>query len=111
MSEQVAGELQLLAAYMTDPAFRPDLDAKLPTALDFIYRYLKTDPMAVANDALEQKLFGGIGALPPRETAMGWRAADFARLLKPALVRSPVEVTIVGDMTEADAIDAVAATF
>lgn len=111
MSDQVPGELQLLAAYMTDPAFRPDLDTKLPTALDFIYRYMKTDPMTVANDAIEQRLFGGVGALPPRETALAWRAADFARLLKPALVGSPVEVTIVGDLDEADAIAAVASTF
>jgi zinc protease len=111
MSDQVPGEMQLLAAYMTDPAFRPDLDTKLPTALDFIYRYLRTDPMAVAGDAFEQKLFGGVGALPGRETALGWRAADFARLLKPALMQSPVEVTIVGDLAEADAIDAVAGTF
>jgi zinc protease len=111
LSEQVPGELQLLAAYMTDPGFRPDVDTKLPTALDFFYRYVKTDPMAVANDAIEQKLYGGIGALPPRETALGWRAADFSRLLKPALVGSPVEVTIVGDLDEADAIAAVASTF
>jgi zinc protease len=111
MSDQLSGELQLLAAYMTDPAFRPDLDNKLPTALGFVYRYLETDPTSVATNAVDQKIFGGLGALPPRETALRWRAADFARLLKPALLQSPVEVTIVGDISEAEAIDAVARTF
>ncbi|HEX4737483.1 MAG TPA: insulinase family protein [Allosphingosinicella sp.] len=111
MWDQVEGELQLLAAYMTDPGFRPDLDSKMPTAIDFIFRYLKTDPMAVADDALEQKLFPGLGTLPPKEVVTGWHAADFARLLKPALTQSPVEITIVGDMLEKDAIAAVARTF
>jgi zinc protease len=111
MNDQVEGELQLMAAYMTDPAFRPDLDNKLPTALDFFYRYLKTDPMAVATDALDQKLFPGLGTMPPREVALGWRAADFARLLKPTLTRSPAEITIVGDIGESEAIAAVARTF
>jgi zinc protease len=111
MNDQVERELQLLAAYMTDPGFRPDLDAKLPTAIDFIYRYFKTDPMAVASDAVEQKLFAGVGALPPKEVVAGWHAADLARLLKPALTQSPVEVTIVGDLPEADAVAAVADTF
>ncbi|HEY1607493.1 MAG TPA: insulinase family protein [Allosphingosinicella sp.] len=111
MNDQVEGELELLAAYMTDPGFRPDLDAKLPTAVDFVLRYFKTDPMAVATDAIDQKLFPGLGSLPPKDVVAGWRAADFARLLKPALTRSPVEITIVGDLSEADAIAAVADTF
>lgn len=111
MNDQVERELQLLAAYMTDPGFRPDLDAKLPTAVDFVYRYFKTDPMAVATDAIDQKLFPGIGNLPPKEVVAGWHAADFSRLLKPALTQSPVEVTIVGDLSEADATAAVAYTF
>ncbi|HEX5182534.1 MAG TPA: insulinase family protein [Allosphingosinicella sp.] len=111
MNDQVARELQLLAAYMTDPGFRPDLDTKMSTAVDFIYRYFRTEPMAVATDAIEQRLFANVGALPPKPVALGWRAADFARLLKPALTRSPVAVTIVGDLKEADAIAAVADTF
>jgi zinc protease len=67
--------------------------------------------MAVAEDALEQKLFPGLGARPPKEVALGWRSADFARLLKPALTQSPAEITIVGDVGEADAVAAVADTF
>jgi zinc protease len=111
MWDQIDGELQLLAAYMTDPGFRPDLDAKLPTAVDFIYRFMKTDPMAVANDALDQKLFPGLGTMPPRDIVVGWHAADFQRWLKPALTQSPVEITIVGDIAEAAAVAAVGNTF
>ncbi|MEA3002767.1 MAG: zinc protease [Sphingomonadales bacterium] len=111
LGDQLQGELQLLAAYMTDPGFRPDIDTKLPTVIDFVYRLYRTEPMAVAADAMEQKLFPGQGTMPLREVAMGWRADDFARMLKPALTGSPVEVTIVGDVAEEDAKAAVASTF
>jgi zinc protease len=111
LTNQTAGELRLLAAYMTDPGFRPTIDEKLPTAIDFAYRYLRTEPGAVAMDAMERKVFPGMGNLPPREEMERWQARDFERLLKPALTAAPIEVTIVGDLTEQQAIDAVASSF
>ncbi|HYI39068.1 MAG TPA: insulinase family protein [Allosphingosinicella sp.] len=111
LNDNVAAQMRLLAAYMTDPGFRPLIDEKLPTALDLSYRMWDTDPSFVATLALERTLFPGRESLPPRERMAAYRAADFERMLKPALTRSPVEVTIVGDLTEETAKRAVAATF
>jgi zinc protease len=111
LSDNVEQQMRLLAAYMTDPGFRPLIDEKLPTALDLSYRMFDTDPSFVANLALERVLFPGRESFPPRERLAGYRAADFERMLKPALTRSPVEVTIVGDVTEQVAKRAVATTF
>jgi zinc protease len=111
LTDNVDQEMRLLAAYMTDPGFRPLIDEKLPTALDLSYRMFDTDPSFVATLALERALFPGRESLPPRERLAGYRAADFERMLKPALTGSPIEVAIVGDIDEAAATRAVAATF
>lgn len=111
LSDNVEQQMRLLAAYMTDPGFRPLIDEKLPTALDLSYRTFGTDPSFVATLALERALFPGRESLPPRERMAAYRAADFERMLKPALTRSPIEVTVVGDIAEDAAIRAVAATF
>jgi zinc protease len=111
LSDNVEQQMRLLAAYMTDPGFRPLIDEKLPTAIDLSYRTWDTDPAFVATLALERALFPGRESLPPRERLAAYRAADFERMLKPVLTGSPVEVTIVGDLTEETAKQAVAATF
>ena len=89
LSDNVEQQMRLLAAYMTDPGFRPLIDEKLPTALDLSYRMFDTDPSLVATLALERVLFPGRESLPPRERLAAYRAADFERMLKPALTRSP----------------------
>jgi zinc protease len=96
-------ELQILAAYLSDPGFRPSLDARLPTAIDTIYRMHKTDPSLVLSEALSDAVTPNSPlALPPRERLSQIHTADFARLFKPLLTTSPLEVTIVGDIDEAD---------
>ncbi|MGZ8998301.1 MAG: M16 family metallopeptidase, partial [Allosphingosinicella sp.] len=111
MAEQVPQQLQLLAAYMTDPGFRPLMGDKLPTAIDFVYRSYRTEPGTVALVALENALYPGKTSVPPRETMAAWRVPQFEQLMRPVLTGAPVEVTIVGDVSEADAIKAVAGTF
>jgi zinc protease len=111
LTDNVDQELRLLAAYMTDPGFRPLMDEKLPTALDLSYRMLSTDPPQIATLALERAAFPGRESLPPREQMAAYRVADFERMLRPALTRSPIEVTIVGDIGEDQAKRAVATTF
>ncbi|HEU0133265.1 MAG TPA: insulinase family protein, partial [Allosphingosinicella sp.] len=111
LSDAVDQQLRLLAAYMTDPGFRPLIDEKLPTALDLSYRMFDSDPAFVAALALEKTLFPGRESMPPRERLAAYRARDFERMLKPALTRSPIEVTIVGDISEEAAKEAMATTF
>lgn len=105
-------QLQLLAAYMSDPGFRPTLDARLPTSFDVMFRTFATQPMVALNLAMAEADDPGAPTnMPPRAQIEGLRSADFARALKPALTGAPLELAIAGDIDEATAIKAVAATF
>lgn len=111
LTSQVGQQMKLLAAYMTDPGFRAEMNDKLPTALDTVYRMYPTDPNMAALDALERAVYPGKETLPPREVMTSYDAAQFEQLLKPVLTRAPVAVTIVGDVSEAYAIESVANSF
>jgi len=105
-------ELQVLAAFMTDPGFRPTIDERLPDAVEIMSRMYFSNPAA----ALSEAFLGAVDPddperMPPRATMDAWRSADFARLLKPALTTAPVELTIVGDVDEATAARMVGRTF
>jgi zinc protease len=111
LSEQAGTEMRVLAAYMTDPGFRPAMDAKLPTAIDFVYRMLHAEPAMVANEAMEKAVFPSQPSFPSKEEMATFKSARFADILKPALTGAPVEVTIVGDIAEKDAVKIAAETF
>jgi zinc protease len=111
LSDQVYQQLMVMAAYMTDPGFRPALDAKLPAVLDLVYRTAGADPSTMASDALEAALFPAQRSLPPRERMEALNSVEFDRLLRPALTGMPAEVTIVGDFDEKYVRKAFAATF
>ncbi len=49
--------------------------------------------------------------MPPQAAMMSLKSKDFARLLKPALTQAPLDVTVVGDIEEAEAVRQIAATF
>jgi zinc protease len=104
--------LQVLAAFMSDPGFRPEIDERLPGAVEVMFRMLNASPqMALGDATLSAVDPDSPDRIPPRETVARWRSADFDRLLRPALTQAPVELTIVGDVDEATATQLVAATF
>ncbi|HEY3797417.1 MAG TPA: insulinase family protein [Caulobacteraceae bacterium] len=104
-------ELQLITAYLSDPGFRPQVDARIPTAVKTLYDLTRSDPVLAANLARERALPPPQILLLPDETALsGVRSADFARILGPILKNDPLEVTVVGDVDEATAVAAVART-
>ncbi|HTX50522.1 MAG TPA: insulinase family protein [Caulobacteraceae bacterium] len=104
-------ELQLIAAYLSDPGFRPDLDARIPTAVHTLYELSRSEPDVAAamarSDALPPPR---IPLLPAEQDLDHVRSADFARILGPALKHDALEVTIVGDIDQATAVQAVAKT-
>ncbi len=102
-------QLQILAAFATDPGFRETYNARMPTLMDYLYRRARSEPELVARYALESAV--GSEGLAPRRELLGLRAADIAHFLKPALTDAPLEVTIVGDVDEAAATEYVAETF
>jgi zinc protease len=105
-------ELNLLAAYLSDPGFRSaSLDGLLATSVDALYRSYDSMPALVMAKTMAETLTPGApNNFPARETMMAWKAADLSRVLRPILTQAPLEVTIVGDVDEKDAIAAVAAS-
>jgi zinc protease len=104
-------ELQLLTAYLTDPGFRPELDAQLPTVIGFAFRQMKVDPDTVANQALQNALpKPNPFAIPTEAEAARIKSADFARLLGPVLKTDALEVTVIGDVDEDTVVAALAKT-
>ncbi|QUD87339.1 M16 family metallopeptidase [Phenylobacterium montanum] len=104
-------ELQVLAAFLSDPGFRPEVDARIPTAVETVYRQYRAQPAMALNFALMDALAPGSPAtLPPQARTAALRMADFQRLLKPALTEAPIEVTIVGDIGEGTASEFVGET-
>jgi zinc protease len=104
-------EMQILSAFVTDPGFHRSMDAKLPTHIDMMMRQVKTSPEIAMNAALNNAIApNGVYVIPSREKLLKINAATFQRLFKPALTQAPLEVTIVGDVTEDHAVDAVSRT-
>jgi zinc protease len=104
-------ELQLISAYLSDPGFRPEVDARIPTAVRALYQVTRSDPGSTAALARDKALPPPqILELPDERDLTHVRSADFARILGPALKNDALEVTIVGDVDEATATQAVART-
>jgi zinc protease len=108
----MSDEFHILAAFLSDPGFRPILDARTPTAVDDSFRRFRASPTLVFSDAFKRAADpGDPEVLPPESELTSLRAADFARLLKPALTEAPLEITVVGDVDEASVVRLVAETF
>lgn len=102
-------EMQLMAAYLTDPGFRPELNARVPLLADAYLRALNLDPVRMADQARLEAAMPD-AAPPPREALARYTAADFDRILRPVLTREPIELTLIGDLSEAEATRALGVT-
>jgi zinc protease len=104
--------LQVFAAYLSDPGFRSDSDARIPGAIDIVMRNLLSEPEV----ALEQAMTRAIDAanpelLPSQEKLATLKSTEFARVLKGPITTEAIELTIVGDVDEETAIRLVGRTF
>jgi zinc protease len=105
-------ELNVLTAYLTDPGFRPELDARLPAAVQIAYRSYHTNLELVLSRAVIDAIAPNSPLRLPEEAELErLRMADFARILKPALTTDPLEVTVVGDVDEKTVLEVVGRTF
>ena len=106
-------QLQVLAAYATDAGWRPEAFERLKVAMGnalpqfeaTALGVLARDSMWLATDHDSRFRYPDAAGLP------GLHMDDLRQLLSPQLSKGPIEVTIVGDMTEAQAIAGVAKTF
>jgi zinc protease len=104
-------QLGILAAYLSDPGFRPSVDALIPGNVEATFQRLRSDPTEVMGQALTGAIAPGAPILHPSlAAASAARSADFARVLKPPITQAPLTVTLVGDVSEAAVVEAMATT-
>lgn len=111
--EDLKAQMQLLAAYASDPGFRPQAYQRMKTYMSTIHDQLRATPQGVMSRDLNLLIHGGDQrfAFPSREEIARGEPEAFQRFLAPRVAAGPVEVTIVGDITEEAAVAAVAETF
>ena len=106
-------QLQYLAAYLTDAAWRPDGLARLKSSKDAIYRQIDATPGAVwgikGPTVLRSDPRAARFPTPTEFDAL--TLAEARSIFDPARRNGAIEVTIVGDTTVALATGAVAKTF
>jgi zinc protease len=104
-------ELQLVTAYLSDPGFRPAVDARIPTAVRTLYQVTRAEPDFAAALARDKAMPPPrVPLLPDAHDLDGIKSADFARILGPALKNDALEVTVIGDIDQQRAVEAVAKT-
>jgi zinc protease len=106
-------QLQVLAAYLTEPAWRDAALARIKAAARTIHdQYEATDNGVMARD-LPGLLHAGDRrwTFPSRDEMAGAKLDEIKGAIMPDLSAGPVEVVIVGDITVDQAIAATAATF
>jgi zinc protease len=106
-------ELQYLAAWASDPGFRPEAESLIAGQLTQHYQQLTHSPDGVLQLETFRRLASGdprLG-LPPLETISRYTMADVRAWLAPQLGVGPLELSIVGDIDIDTTIELVAKTF
>lgn len=106
-------QLQLMAAYATDPAYRGAGLERLQAAAENFIKQYSSGPSRVLARETPQLLRSGDTrwAFPSLAQIKSLKIADVATVLTPSLDTAPIEISIVGDVAVDDAVAAVASTF
>ncbi|MGO9545815.1 MAG: M16 family metallopeptidase [Rhodomicrobium sp.] len=106
-------QLQVMAAYVTDPAYRPEAVEHVRLQALAQLDQMEATPSGVDGRDRERLLHGGDPRWgePSREELTAAKAGDLKTLLQGPLSSGAIEITIAGDIGTSAAIEAVAATF
>ena len=107
-------EMQLLAAYITDPGFRPEAETRMNTALSGALSQIAASPVAVLQRDAARLLHGGDlrwTILPDAADLAASKPGDLKALMGSQLATGRLNVTVVGDITVDAAVKAAAETF
>ena len=109
----LAVQMQVLAAYMTDPGWRPTGWNRIRSLSGSIHDQLASTPSGVFSREAALLLHSGDRrwATPTREQMAASSIDDARAVLAGALAHAPIEVVIVGDIEVEEAIRQTAATF
>ncbi|KQV93339.1 pitrilysin family protein [Pelomonas sp. Root1237] len=106
-------QLQLLAAFVRDPGFRPEMGEKLAGVAPMMANQFETLPGIVYGRELSKVMNNGeprLGGVPTAAELLAARGDDVGAMLRPALAGA-ADVVVIGDVSEEAAIAAVQATF
>jgi zinc protease len=106
-------QLQLMAAFTTDPAYRSNGIERLQQAAENYIKQYSSSPGRVLSREVPALVRSGDArwAFPSLKQMQALSIRDVEATMKPVLERAPIEITIVGEVTPDAAIEAVAATF
>ncbi|HXJ02261.1 MAG TPA: insulinase family protein [Micropepsaceae bacterium] len=106
-------EMQVLAAYITKPGWRPEPFEQGLSSLSDSLTKLDTTPMSLFGAKFAELLHPGDArwAYPTLQDVKSAKLDQVKAIIAPALADGPIEVTMVGDVTVEQATKAVAATF
>ena len=110
--EDLDTQLQVLTAYLVDPAWRPEAFARIQAAGATIHEQYEATAGGVLARDLAGLLHSGDGrwTFPTKQEIAGTSLEALKSQLAPPLGRDPIEVVIVGDTTVEQATEAVART-
>lgn len=108
-----AVQMDVFAAFMTDPGWREEGLAQYRGQAPEIRRNLYASPTGILQAEVARMLRDGDVryGYPDATEVSGVDMAALQAFLNPALENAPIEITIVGDITEEAATAAIAATF
>jgi zinc protease len=111
--EDLARQMQILAAYMKDPGWRPNGFDRIRQFGATLHDQIEATPGGVFSRDAGSLLRSGDPrwAFPSREEIAASNVAQARRLLDPELAKGPIEVIVVGDVGVDEAIRQTAATF
>lgn len=106
-------QLQLLAAYLTDPGYRPEALRLSMKNVDEFYNNLDHTIEGPLQSVVPTLLASGDVrfGLPDRRVVMSRTPLEEKAWLRPQLANGPIEIGIVGDVDVETALKAVSATF
>lgn len=110
--QDLATEMQLLAAYANDPGYRVDAVERSRVGLSNALPQIEGSPEGVLQREVPRLLRSGDGRwtdIPSIAALAQSKPDDLPKLVGPALA-GPLDVTIVGDVSVAQAIEVVAST-
>ncbi|BEV09875.1 insulinase family protein [Asticcacaulis sp. DW145] len=106
-------QMQVLTAFVTDTAYRPEALDRLKSFLPNYYQTLSSTPNSVFSTKAPRLLRNGDTrfGLPEKDAALAVKNDDVKALVTGILTTAPIEITIVGDITVEEAKKVLATTF
>ena len=106
-------QLDLLAAYVTDPAYRPEAEERYRARIATAYAGMAATPGGLVPGPVSLLVHGGDArfAMPPQPDAERRTLAELRAWLDPMLRQGPLQVMVVGDVDPATVVAEVGRTF